>query len=158
VTMFAAQDEWDWLVDHFLLPFLVTLAILLLVGGCIKVVRPRIARAWADSTLRRRFLAVSKAKMCFLIAVLGNLLVVLMCSPLLRVPPGSGVKPVALPALMLVTNVGTFALCGKVAKQAERSDGSLVLQVIVLVLCFTPFVGGVVLMNAIAVVRNLTFG
>lgn len=158
VTVLAAQNVVDFLIDHMLLPFLGALLVLLVLGSCIKAVGPRLARAWAGSALRRRFLAVSKAKVCFFIAVLGNLLVVLECSPLMRVPAGTGVKPVTLPALMLFTNVGTLALCGKVAKQAERPDGSLVLQVLVLVLCLTPFVGGVVLMNVIAAVRNLTFG
>jgi hypothetical protein len=158
VTVLAAQNPGVFLVDHFLLPFLGTLLVVLVLGGCVKAVRRRVARAWAGSALRRRFLAVSKAKLCLLIAVLGNLFVVLQCSPLLRVPVGSEVKPVALPFLMLLTNAGTLALCGKVAKQAERPDGSMLLQVLVLVLRLTPFVGGVFLMNLIAAVRNRSFG
>ena len=158
MTVFADPDLGDFLIDHLLLPFLGALLVLLVLGSCIRAIGPRLARAWSGSGLRRRFMAVSKATLCLVVAVLGNLFVVFLCSPLLRVPAGSGVKPVALPALMLLTNAATLALCRKVARQAERPDGSLLLQVLVLVLGLTPFVGGVSLMLLIAAVRNLSFG
>jgi len=158
MTQFAVQDALEFFFDHFILPWVVALAILLLLGAGGKAIKPRLARAWAGSALRRRFMAVSKAAMCFVIAVIGNLLMLLYCSPLLVVPAGSGVTPVTLPFMLLLINVATVALCSKLAKQAERPDGAIALQVIVAVLCFTPFLGGVLLMHLIAALRNLTFG
>jgi hypothetical protein len=120
--------------------------------------RPRLARLWLGSRLRARYRAVSKARLCAFIAVNANLLVVFMALPLLRVPPGSAVKPMGLMFFSLLANIAAPDLCRRVVKDNERPRGSHILLGTAFLLCLTPFLGGMFLMHLIAALRNLQFG
>jgi hypothetical protein len=103
-------------------------------------------------------MAMSKASLCFLIAVAGNALEVLVCLPLTRVPYGSGIKPMTLPLLFIVIAAASFALCRQVVKDATRPDGSKLLGGVAVLLCLASLPVGVITMHLIAALRDLTFG
>jgi hypothetical protein len=147
-----------FLIAYVLLSFFGTLAIVLLVGWLIKTIRRRLLRWWMRSPLRARYRGMSKAKLSFLTGLVGNSLEVLLCLPLLGVPPGSGIKPMTLPVLMLLIAAATAVSCHRVSEDARRPDGSKLLHFVGNCLCLLPFFVGVFVMHLFAAMLNLTFG
>jgi hypothetical protein len=129
-----------------------------LLGRAGQFLRPKLAAAWRNSGLRARYLILSKAQLVFAVGLAGNLLVVLLCLPLLRIPEGTAIKPMALPALMVGINAGSIVLWRRLTADGGRPDGSPLLRLVGLLLCLTPFILGAVLMNLFAAVRGLEFG
>jgi hypothetical protein len=148
----------EFLVKLLIVPTLVCLAVMLPIAAAAAALRPTLGRLWLTSKLRARYRAVTQANLCAAFAVIGNLLVVLMALPLLRVPPGSGIKPMGLVFFSLVINVALPALCRRIVRDADRPQGSKMILSAAILLCLTPFLGGMVLMHAIATLRNLQFG
>ena len=159
MTIFAADlDAVIYVINHFLLPYLAMMAAFFLVGMAIGVIGTKLVGWWLHSALRARYLRMSKAKVSFLNGVIDNLLVVLLCLPLLQVPGGSGIKPMTLPALMLLIAVVTAVSCQRISEDARRPDGSKLLHFVGNCLCLLPLVVGVFVMHLFAAMRNLTFG
>ncbi len=148
----------EFVLKLFVVPTLTCLAVLLPVVFVWRAIAPRFGRRWLHSRLRARYLTMSRGKLCFVIAFTGNLMVVLMWLPVLQVPPGSGIKPMAHVFFSLVINVITGMMCQRVVRDERRPEGSRTLITAAFVLCLTPFIAGIFLMHMIAAIRNLEFG
>jgi hypothetical protein len=146
------------LIAYSLVLFFGTVALVWLVGWSIKRIGGKVARSWTCSVLRTRYRRMSKATLNLLNGVIGNLLVVLPCLPLLWMPLGSGVKPMTLPVLMLMIAVATAMSCHRTSEDASRPEGSKLLQFVGDCLCLLPLFVGVLALHLFAAMRNLTFG
>src|SRR5262249_39764921 len=108
MVLAEAPDLGDivWMTVERTLICLVAVAIII---SIVRTVRPPLARAWQRSIIRQHLRAwwqtrppMSKARAALTAGLIGNALVVLLCVPLLSVPRGSGVKPMALPLLFII--------------------------------------------------------
>jgi hypothetical protein len=159
-----APDFGDivWMMVEHTLICLVVVAIIV---SIVRTVRPPLARVWQRSLVRQHLRAwwqtrppMSKARAALTAGLIGNALVILFCVPLLRVPPGSGVKPMALPLFFIIIAAVTWASCRTTGKDAARPNGLWLPRFVGQLLCLTPLPAGVIAMNAFAAMRGLTFG
>jgi hypothetical protein len=143
-------------IEHTLICLAVVAAVFN-VGSAIK--RP-LVRAWRGSRLRAWWQCqplTSKATATCTGGFIGNALVTLFCAPLLNVPRGSGVKPMALPLLFIIIGAATFASCRLTMRDPNRPAGPRLAIAIGCILCLTPVPAGVVLMHFFAAMRDLSF-
>jgi hypothetical protein len=100
----------------------------------------------------------TKATRLLLSGLGSNLLVVLLSLPLLRVPAGVVIKPMALICLIFVAGSLGPALHGTVAKDDTRPRGNRAVALLGSCLCFTPVPLALLLPNLFAWLRGFTFG
>jgi hypothetical protein len=124
----------------------------------LNVIEPPITRAWRRSAFRAWFYSQSKAQCCLLAGLIGNALEVLLCLPFLRIPPGTAIKPMGHPLMIIVIAAVTIATAGGVSKNPERPDGPRWLQFIAGPLCVTPLFVGFTCFLGFAALRGLEFG
>jgi hypothetical protein len=148
----------EYLIFYQLLPFLFFVGVFWLLGRTAQAVGPRLARAWQRSALRTRYLALSKASLVLCVGVGGNLLELLLCLPLLRIPFGTAIKPMSMPPLIIFIAAVSFALGRKITTSPSRAGGPWLIRGVGFALCLTPFFVGFFLMHLFAAMRNLQFG
>jgi hypothetical protein len=161
VTLFAQRTALEFIVGHLILPALGAFVVFFSLGWLGKtigtVVIPPVKSWWLKSDVRIRYRALSRGSLLFLVGLGGNLLVALLCLPLLRVPVGSGIKPMALPLLFVIIAGVTGSAC-RLLRDESRPPGFILLRLAAVVLCLMPLPTGVVLMNGFAAMRGLQFG
>ena len=161
MTLFAERTAIEFIVGHFLLPMLGVFVVAFIFGGIGKAARkfvvPHVEHWWMNSTLRVLYHALSRGQLLFLVGLGGNLAVVVFCLPLLRIPAGSAIKPMALPFLFVVIASVTLVAI-RTLWNDSRPPGFFLLRTAAVILCLMPLVTGGVLMNLFASLRGLEFG
>ena len=103
-------------------------------------------------------ITINGGGMCLFVGLIGNGLAVLMCLPLLRVPEGSVIKPMALPLIFIIIAAVTGVVGSRILMNEDRPKGWMLFRVVGNVLCLMPLFVGCVLMHWFAAIRDLTFG
>ena len=100
----------------------------------------------------------TRASLLFLWGAVANLLTMLLCSPLMGVPPGATIKPIGLVCPLFL--IGCFAPAIRITlfKDYHRPDGNRVLEIIGSCLCFTSIPLTIILWHLIAWLRGFSFG
>lgn len=162
MTLFADEpglpEIGEFILTHLIVPCAVAIAVGVTLASLAKRVEPPITRAWRRSALRAWYVSHSKAKLCLIAGVVGNSLEVLLNLPFLIIPPGTVIKPMGHPLMIIVIAAGTIAAAAGVSKNPERPDGPRWLQYVAGPLCVTPLVVGFTCFLLFAAVRGLEFG